>query len=412
MWLVGDTRYRRRSVLGIAAALAAGRATLGGTVASLADRIVTAALAAESAQAAGSMSLEYPAPLRTVNASNSSELAAALAAAQPGDHIVLADGVYSGNFALSTNGTAADPIVVRAANTLGASIDSLSLDAGYGWIYGCNVDYLQVNGSDCKTRRCRFSGATSYAIYIYYTGHRLAVEYCEVTGSYTKYGIECRFSGATGPTGLRVRKSYFHDLPDTTRAIRIGYSGQTGETNVDALIEDSLFENLEDTDLGVSIVNKASGIVYQYCHFKNIRLHELRHGDDNKIIACTYDSSKTAGLTVRSKRQLLHGVKLIGTARIRLMAGNTLDDSISGQYSQREPCVNGVVTRCNGPVDVGFKWGSESTPYPADGNSIEAHAGPLNLLPDQMNTTQSSTTNYPAVTPAMWTAADVGPLAS
>ena len=56
MWLVGDTRYRRRSVLGIAAALAAGRATLGGTVASVADRIATAALAAEPAQAAGSLS--------------------------------------------------------------------------------------------------------------------------------------------------------------------------------------------------------------------------------------------------------------------------------------------------------------------------------------------------------------------
>lgn len=58
-----------------------------------------------------------------VNVATSDELVAAIAAAQPGDEIVLADGTYTlGDVSCSTAGTESAPIVVRAANRLAADL--------------------------------------------------------------------------------------------------------------------------------------------------------------------------------------------------------------------------------------------------------------------------------------------------
>ncbi|MBI5494451.1 MAG: PE-PGRS family protein [Deltaproteobacteria bacterium] len=60
---------------------------------------------------------------RTVPVQDTASLQAAIAAALAGDEILLADGTYpSGNISCSAAGTESAPIVVRAANPLGASI--------------------------------------------------------------------------------------------------------------------------------------------------------------------------------------------------------------------------------------------------------------------------------------------------
>ena len=61
----------------------------------------------------------------------------ALSAAQPGDVITLAAGVYNGEFTLNASGTATDPIVIR-----GMARDTVVLDGGNG---GGNV--LAIEGS-------------------------------------------------------------------------------------------------------------------------------------------------------------------------------------------------------------------------------------------------------------------------
>src|SRR4051794_13313189 len=50
------------------------------------------------------------------------QLAAALAAALPGDTILLAAGVYAGDFLAARGGTAEAPVVVAAATPLGATV--------------------------------------------------------------------------------------------------------------------------------------------------------------------------------------------------------------------------------------------------------------------------------------------------
>ncbi len=64
-----------------------------------------------------------PANPRVVNVSNVTSFQAALAAAQAGDVITLANGVYTGQFSLYASGTAANPIVVRGASQDGVILD-------------------------------------------------------------------------------------------------------------------------------------------------------------------------------------------------------------------------------------------------------------------------------------------------
>ena len=75
---------------------------------------------------------------RIRNVADVPSLVGTLATAQPGDVIVLANGVYAGNFGMNASGTAANPIVIR-----GASQDGVILD-GSGCT-GCNV--LELYGS-------------------------------------------------------------------------------------------------------------------------------------------------------------------------------------------------------------------------------------------------------------------------
>ncbi len=64
-------------------------------------------------------------------------LRAALATAQPGDVITLADGTYAGPFEIDASGTAANPIVIRGGATVG-----VTLDGG-----GCDCNLLEIRGS-------------------------------------------------------------------------------------------------------------------------------------------------------------------------------------------------------------------------------------------------------------------------
>ena len=82
--------------------------------------------------------------------SDVASLDAALAAAQPGDVITLADGVYAGNFAIDASGTADAPIVIR-----GASQDAV-LDGGD--CQACNV--LEVYGSFVHVERLTIRSAS------------------------------------------------------------------------------------------------------------------------------------------------------------------------------------------------------------------------------------------------------------
>ena len=115
--------------------------------------------------------------LRTRIVSGRLMLDMALASARPGDHIVLADGTYSGStLTIAANGTAQHPIVIRAANRVqlsaagavtvsGARIrHRIAVSGNDVWLYGLNFDgvdwhegqhYVTLSGTRNVVKRCR-----------------------------------------------------------------------------------------------------------------------------------------------------------------------------------------------------------------------------------------------------------------
>jgi MYXO-CTERM domain-containing protein len=69
---------------------------------------------------------------RIVNVTTAAQLRAALAAAQPGDVITVADGTYLGSFSITAAGAADNPIVVRGQSQAGTILDGQNCT-------GCNV---------------------------------------------------------------------------------------------------------------------------------------------------------------------------------------------------------------------------------------------------------------------------------
>lgn len=85
-----------------------------------------------------------PVTPHVVAVSTAAELHAALAAAQAGDVISLADGIYSGQFVLEASGTAENPIVIRGASRDGTILDGEGCDCNVFEAYGSFVHVEQL----------------------------------------------------------------------------------------------------------------------------------------------------------------------------------------------------------------------------------------------------------------------------
>jgi len=105
---------------------------------------VTSIIAATAGAAALAVTVPgaASAATRTVNVSTAAQLTSALAAALPGDTIKLADGVYSGQFKATADGTSASPIVLT-----GSSKAVLKSNGGNGYgLWLSSAPYWQVKG--------------------------------------------------------------------------------------------------------------------------------------------------------------------------------------------------------------------------------------------------------------------------
>ena len=102
-----------------------------------------------------------PAAPNYKNVSGTAALQSALAGAQPGDVITLANGTYSGTFQIGASGTAANPIVIRGATRDGVILDGQNCNnCNVVEVYGSYVHVEQLTIQDAL-RAIRFQGAGS-----------------------------------------------------------------------------------------------------------------------------------------------------------------------------------------------------------------------------------------------------------
>jgi hypothetical protein len=196
-------------------------------------------------------------PCTNVVMADPTTLDARIAGAQPGDCITLASGMYTFG-AMALAGTAAQPIVVRAAVLGGATVNvgTLTLTGSYAVIEGLTwttQDPINVGVCDhCRITRNTFratpSTHTDWLVLRSAMTTNTRIDHNEF-GPQTVEGNQVLVFGsnATVASHVQIDHNYFHDIgpfgpgnPES-QPVRLGNSGYYGSAF--ATVEYNLFEN-------------------------------------------------------------------------------------------------------------------------------------------------------------------------
>jgi poly(beta-D-mannuronate) lyase len=227
-----------------------------------------------------------PPCLRSVPVANQEELTTALAAVMPGDCLVIADGAYTFP-TITAQGTAANPIVLRAANRLKVAVTGnvLLMGAAYvvveGFSYSGMGSAIAQSSNSCRITRSRF---------------QLGVARATGTSKYTRidrneFGPKDSGNGhyihATEMSEFtQIDRNYLHDASGggTSRdAVSLGCCGPEFDYHVTGnIMEYNLMVNCSSDPEYVSI--KSSGNTVRYNTFRrNGGTLTLRAGRKNEI---------------------------------------------------------------------------------------------------------------------------------
>ena len=347
-----------------------------------------------------------PAPTRTVNVSSSWQLSSALNKAQPGDHIALANGRYSG-FTISRSGLKGKPVVVRAANTLGAKVSGRIVLSGND-VYVVGVDVTNGNvvieGTRDRISRSRLRSRGS-AIHLEHTARAAIVDHNEIDSQATPttaswYGIRVD----VGSSGLnhRIYRNHLHGAPkwttgDDNSAIQLGF-GKSRAINGGVLVEYNLFMDWHGDAETISV--KTSGHTIRFNTGIGIQQFVNRMGTNTTWSANWLQNSK--GIRIHDKNQTLLG----NVSRILIYGGEN-GKSASTYYQTINTNVSGNV----GSLEIGkaFSNGAASA-LPSKNTRVEAHKGAIARL-NHVGTTISGRTSRSIPKAFKLTPFDVGPFA-
>lgn len=384
---------------------------------------------------------ELPTPLRTVNVANQTQYNAAKADAQAGDHIVVANGATINLNGWAVNGTTENPIVVRAATVLGATLSGLGdIPADNFRLWGFNMGALNfgnLTGINFWIIRCRWTGGAGRRMQFKSQGAHLW--YCELTGTGQIVIFDTAANvGGAGRTGIEghVKGCWFHDVAmgggfgNGNECISAGRSDQRTFVEHNTIIELCLFQRCnvggqEDETIAL----KGSKITVRYCTFDDTRFLSWRHGRDNIIHGCVHMNSPTGGISMRDQGGHAYNNKMIGQSLFFVSAGNLLSTAAGGGNwwtvatsgltpQTRWPAAYQAVVDNHNSVNrqpiVGYKYGSTiwDPLRPADQTLWRGNRGLAISTPNaghDTNTVTQTTSPVPFVEPITLTIANVGP---
>lgn len=367
-----------------------------------------------------------------VAVSSYAELTAAVAAANPGDDIVLDDGTYTGNLTISRSGVEGAPIRVRSATLNGARIigiitvtGSRVIVQGLKWqsysggnaivdIYG---DFVQIRGNqfiDCAVG----NGAQRGAVRANAGANDGLIEYNEFRRFIQR--AVCVRSANAGALRWTVRRNLFHTnipSPGTLYSgIACGIGGdEENQTawaqNMQCVVEYNYFTGIGGTD-GNILQFKTSGCIARQNTAEDCpegRMEDRRGGWTS---AGVYNQW-IANTLINSRGPLVFGPD-------HIVNSNYNDDQVLGNWKSMGPGSGDIVyTTINNkrPHADSQKWvnntgrlhkgQSASDPYPALDTNIYNHTG--TIVDTNSSGTTSSDPGIAAVTRVVLTAADVGP---
>ena len=366
-----------------------------------------------------------PPPVRTVNVANSSQLNAALATALAGDHIVLADATYSGSWRLARNGTAKDPIVIKAATMRGATLTggTLTLAGQYTIAYGLqftgNALAVELAADHTAVLRNWFMGPKG----VHATTHKwLRVGYNLFSGGPVKglsAGHHVYFEVPNGsasrlPENGRIDHNSFESRSGSGASgeyhhVYVGPGGGT-DTSPPFTNFQIVYNRVAESVRRRGIYSKRGGTLdFNHLIGKGPGVTGIRHGGNGSFSGNRCDNidrviingpnHKVMGNWIRSRHGLLLECERRSPSGIRhnaahnaLVVGNNANRLVVGNFEPGDTLVANVsgVRICN--------------------HSGPSGPGPVVLM-KEVNTVQMADPTQTAPTPIMLQASQAGPLA-
>ena len=397
--------------------------------------IIVAPILSSSASATDGFieqTLSLPPAKRTVNVSNQSQFDSALANAVPGDHIVLANGSYSGGGTWTKSGSEAAPIVLRAANLLGARITG-GLDPNGSDLVFYGLDFPNAfmrigqftQSNRVRVWRCRWRdrpSGTSISLRTDKTDG-LDIAYCE----WVNWGGRGISTGiAAGTRNYTIRRCLFRDAPNqrpspgtqfnSTEALQIGFGDDDAPLNSGGRVEYNRIVNWSSDDEAISI--KTSGVLIYRNTMENCTATITnRFGQNNQYEANRIVSS--GGFWNWDGPNIYLGNQQTGSianfpVENYIFAGNRAAGSYTGDHSfngSKDCVVAG--NSYSGTLIVGRSPSWVGGQFPAGGTRVRQHSGNISFA-NHTNTDSRPGTNE---TQHSWSApvylanSDVGPIA-
>lgn len=338
---------------------------------------------------------------RELPVASDAQLAEALAAAEPGDHIVLEDGSYatSGEFRLVRGGTVGRPVVLRAARPLAARLAGpFTVDADDVVVTGLRfTSGSAVGGDRLHVLSCSFDDTDEGIALNVGRGQDVTVAYCAFVG--------CRGRGLSiDPSGKadKVRGTHAHHNlfksfvgragQNAHEALQIGQGGVDALLRVGAVVEDNLFLDVSVDSETISV--KSSDNTIRRNTFRDCRSRPTnRFGNDNRWHANWIESSH--GIWIYGAGHELAGNRIIDSRDgIAIMAGNAPPLSIRGRALTAKGELKVLRPHCQDVRVVGneadrliigkvIEQSGEAYTMPAVGTRIAGHVGPIELELEQ-----------------------------
>jgi poly(beta-D-mannuronate) lyase len=370
-----------------------------------------------------------PAPTRTIMVSSSSQLLSALEKAQPGDHIVLTNGKYSG-FTVSRSGKNGMPVVIRAANKLSAKISGspVTVSGDYVWLVGLdftNGVVVEGTGDRVTSSRLKVKGTAIHLKATALLGHSLnaEIDHNEIISMPEPSGKTwnaIRVDVGHDDLGHKIYRNHIHGAPEWTApagavvALQLGFSNHRLKMGR-VLFELNLIEDWKNSDTTYISVKTSGHTLRLNTVIRGKQPATNREGHHNSWISNYFENTK--GLRVRDMDTLIVGNVLVNGGAIQLMTGD-VDPDTAGNFG--DPARNDklfpraertLVAGNTGKLQVGLGLNElPSITLKVLDTRIEKHSGTVELFA-QEGTTQSPTTAqvYPAA--FKLTPSDVGPFA-
>lgn len=384
---------------------------------------------------------ELPAVARTVDVSTYAQLSAAIANASPGDHITLANGIYDGaTIDVSAQGTAANPIVVRAKNIGGAVFAkklNFTASSKYVYCYGLRFDdggpgggaVVYVRGNNHTIKRCyfnvKFNSGNGRGIIRMRDCNNLNISYCDFTQktqSFDSGFLEkaCNYiqndsreaNGSDGSYNVTIERCHFHDMPPQLdyrtpylKVLSNAIGPNQAYIKTNWRLRYNLFERINS---GFVIWEFKGG--YGTAEF-NTMLNSngyvsFRQGPENVSRGNWMENCQS--WRVHDRDCILHD-NIFTKAKILIMAGLISHETKNDERWQN--AFNTLLVRNDSPITAGEKFGGEK--FAARDTYIEGNIGTVTYgLQSNTDVRAQITSSLPRVTPIKLGATDVGPLAN